>query len=55
MEVHSSLLALCEGNPLVTSRFSLLMARYVDLYVFFIVIHIKMHNKQLSCQWFEMS
>ena len=55
METLSPLLALCEGNPLVTSGFPSQMARMESFDIFFVVSLNKLLNKQLSCQWFVMS
>ena len=52
MEMFSTLLALCEGNPPVTGRFPSQRANNMRFEVYFDVSHNKLLNKQFSCrQW----
>ena len=55
MKMVSSLLALCEGNPVVTGGFPpkqpLIQSLSFDV---FFVVGLKLLNKQSTCQWVEM-
>ena len=54
METFSALLALCEGNPPVTSEFPSQMPLTWSFDVFFDLHLNKQLSKQSRCQWFEM-
>ena len=54
MATFSMLLALCEGNPLVTGGFPSKRPVTQSFEVFFDVHLDKQQSKQWSCQWFEM-
>ena len=53
MEKVSVLLALCEGNPPVTTGFLSQRARNLGIDVFFDVSQTKQLNKHSSFQWFQ--
>ena len=55
MDMLSTLLALCVGNPPVTGGFPSQRASMVSFDVFLAIKLKKPLNKQLGCQWFEMS
>ena len=54
MEMLSVLLALCEGNPMVTSGLPHKGTAVQSFDVFFVVIMNKLLNKQLRGQYFEV-
>ena len=53
METLSTLLALCEGNLLVTGWLTLQKGSNVELWCFFYVGLKRLLSKQSSCLWFE--
>ena len=53
LETVSALVALCKGNPPVTSGFPSQMVSNADFDVFFYISLSKRLNKRTRCQWFE--
>ena len=53
-EMLSTLLAICEGNPLITTRFLLREHWVIPTFNVFLIINWNKLSTS-SCRWFEMS